>query len=125
MKAWFLRAAFFGVPLLVLGLSILALHSGSILKRPLGSDDDVPTAMNRLSDLALADQWDEADRAYEDLEKAWEQVKGRTRLSLGAEEVGIFDLELAGLHGAVESRDPTEVRIALRRLMGLWDDLGS
>lgn len=125
MKGWFLRAAFFGLPLLFLATAIFVLNAGPILKRPFNGTDDVPKAMNRVSDSSLAGRWEEADQAFEELDTAWNQIRNRIRLSLGAEEIGIFDLELGGLQGAVEARDPTEVRIALRRIMGLWEDLGS
>ena len=52
-----------------------------------------------------------ADAAH-GLSEAWRRVRGRVRLTSTLEEVETFDLELAGLRGALETGDAGLARIA-------------
>lgn len=125
MKAWTLRIIYFGIPLLVLAVSVLAMTTGPVLMRPRGAGDDVEARLDAVSAMALAERWDEAGAAVQALEGAWDQVRGRMRFTLASSEVEDFDMGLAELQGAVDARDQTQVRIAHRRLTALWQDLGS
>lgn len=125
MKVWLLRTLYFGIPAVVLLVSIVAMNAGPILKRPVGGERSVPAHMARISELALTDRWAEAGEAGRELERTWEDVKGRVRFTSTIDDMEIFDLELAALIGAIEARDQSQLRIAHRRLQALWNDLGS
>lgn len=124
MKAPWLKIAFYGLPALVLTLSILFFNSAGFLKRPLTGTDDVPKTMEAVAEYALTDRWDEANRSVTDLLRAWEQVKRRIALIEPKELVGEIDLELAEMRAAVEAEDADQVRMKQRRLEVLWEDLG-
>lgn len=125
MQSRFLRWVYFGLPVLILALTVLSMNSGTILKRPFDSGDQVEARIQLVLDLAAADRWDEAGTAMEQVHQAWQRVKRRIHFTAATEELELFDLELAGLRGAVEGSDTNQVRIAVRRLMALWADLGS
>lgn len=125
MKAWYLRTIYFGLPILVLALSVLSMNSGTILKRPMGDDDQVEARIQSVMDLAAAGRWQEANSAIDQALRSWQKVKGRIHFTSATDEIELFDLELAGLRGAVEGSDANQVRMAVRRLMALWEDLGS
>jgi hypothetical protein len=124
MKAWLLRVAFFGIPVLILAFTIAAFTTGSLFMRPMGGSDDLPAKLELVSALSGDARWEEAGATLGDLTHHWEQVRRRIRFSAAVEEIEEFDLELAGLRGAVEARDEAQVQIAFRRLQALWRDLG-
>lgn len=122
MKGGLLRVLYYGIPTVILALTLLALNSGPLLLRPTGDGDDVKARLEAVSSLAQSERWQEAEEAVQELERAWERVRARTSFMLDVTEVEMFDLELAGLRGAVDARDLAEVRIAHRRLTALWND---
>jgi hypothetical protein len=125
MKAWLLKALYFGLPALLLAATVLVLNTGTIMKRPMSQDDNVPDNLQALLSLAVNQEWDEARSTVEHIHRAWNKVRGRVHITSTTDEIELFDLELAGLQGAVEGSDATQVRMAVRRLTALWDDLGS
>ena len=125
VRAWYFRTIYFGLPILILAVSVLGMNSGTILKRPMGNDDRVEASIQSVMDLAAAGRWSEASTAMEQAHSSWRKVKGRIHFTSATDEIELFDLELAGLQGAVEGGDTNQVRIAVRRLMALWEDLGS
>lgn len=125
VKAWLFRMLYYGLPTLFLVGCVLALNSGPMLKRPLGSEDDVQAQLQQVAELALSGRWEEAGKAGEGLAQSWERVKRRVRFTSTTDEVEIFDLLLAELQAGVDGQDQSLVRSAHRRLMALWEDLGS
>lgn len=125
MKQGLLRVLYYAIPTVILVLTLLVLNAGPLLLRPMGDGDNVKARLEEVSSLALSDRWQEAEAAVQELERAWERVRARARFTLDESDIKAFDLELAGLRGAVDARDQAEVRIAHRRLMALWSDLGS
>lgn len=125
MKGRLLRLIYYGLPVLVVAASVLALNSGILLKRPSGEHDDVAGHLRVLLDHAEAQRWEAAEDAARKAGEAWLRMRGRIHLTSARDEVETFDLELAGLQGALESGDRSQARIAARRLLALWEDIGS
>lgn len=125
MKALFLKVVYYGLPTLALTAIVLSLLSGSVLKRPLNGDDDVVGRLDSVVALALSDRWEDAAAKAEDVHRAWAQVRGRIYLTSATDDMEIFDISLGELLGAIEGHDPVQVRISHRRLLALWEDLGS
>lgn len=125
MRGRLLRILYYGLPALIVAVSVLALNSGTFLKRPLGSHDDVAAHLRQLLDHTEGERWEDAGGAVYGLSEAWRRVRGRVRLTSTLEEVETFDLELAGLRGALETGDAALARISAHRLLALWEDLGS
>lgn len=125
MKAWVFRILFYGIPALVLAASITAMNMGTVLKRPMGDGDNFESKLHMVSELTQAKKWEEAEVAVQELNSAWDKVRGRVRFMSDSGEIENLDQELAGLMGAVEARSEEQVRIAHRRLIAMWNDLAS
>ncbi|BAD42252.1 DUF4363 family protein [Symbiobacterium thermophilum] len=125
MRSRLLRLIYYGLPALVVAVSVLALNSGILLKRPSGEHDDVAGHLRLLLHHADTQRWEEARDAARKAGEAWLRMRGRIHLTSARDEVETFDLELAGLRGALETGDPVQARIAVHRLLALWEDLGS
>lgn len=125
MKSRLFQLIYYGLPALFVAVSALALNSGTFLKRPFGAHDDIAAHLEQLLSHTEEQRWEDAGATVRQLGEAWRHVRGRVRLSSAFEEVEAFDLELAGLQGALESGDASQTRIAVRRLLALWEDIGS
>lgn len=123
MKATFLRLLYFGIPALVIALSIAALNAGPILKRPAGTQDNVVAALDQLSDHVTAGRWTEAAAAGAALDGAWQRVRQRVHLVAGESELRFFELSLAELQGAVAARAPAQFQVARRKVLTMWHNL--
>src|SRR5690554_1185712 len=93
------------IPIVVLILFILIMHSGNILKRPLGQDDDIPQSINNMIEVVNNDSWEEASNRLKDLEKAWDKVVRRVQFGAERDEINKFYTCLARLQGAVMAKD--------------------
>lgn len=124
MKAWMMKALFYGLPMLVLVVSVLVFNAGGVLKKPLGKGDNVSLQLSHASALALDGKWDEAREAWLQLHTAWESVRKRIILTSDIDEMLTFDQLVAELQGAIESKDDTQVRIAARKMEAIWGELG-
>lgn len=125
MKGRLLKAIYYGLPALIVAASVLTLNSGSLLKRPFGAHDDVPGHLQQLLSHTDGQRWEEAAEVERRVSEAWQRIRGRVRLTSTLDEVETFDLELAELRGALETGDAGQTRIAVYRLLALWEDLGS
>ncbi|HYF92027.1 MAG TPA: hypothetical protein VD969_07250 [Symbiobacteriaceae bacterium] len=125
MKGWLLKFLYYALPTLAMAVIVLSMNTGPVLKRPLGSHDDLPAQLEQVAALALSGRWEEAGRAEMRLAQTWARVKGRVSFTSTTDEIEIFDLLLAELQAAVDGRDHLLVRSAHLRLKSLWEDLGS
>ena len=60
MRSRLLRLIYYGLPALVVAVSVLALNSGILLKRPSGEHDDVAGHLRLLLHHADTQRWEEA-----------------------------------------------------------------
>ncbi|MGE5675624.1 MAG: DUF4363 family protein [Mycobacterium leprae] len=125
MRKWLYRLLYFGVPVVVLALTVVIMNTGPVLKRPMGQNDDVEAKLSAVAELAVTGQWQDATATMEELNAAWHKVRERVRFHSEDREIEALDLEMAQLQGAVEGHSQADVRIATRRLQALWDDLAS
>lgn len=124
MRALVLKAIYLGLPAVLVVLSIAALNSGQILKRPLTGSDDFHGELEIVVNHALAERWLEAEASVDRVERAWAQVKPRVTFTSAAELIADIDLELAELRAAIEDEDTGDVRVRKRRLDVLWRLVG-
>lgn len=118
------QVVYIGLPVVIVVATVLLFNTGGLLKRSFGDGDDVAGGLNQLLSLAQQRDWDRAHATAEDLSRAWQRVRGRIYLTSTADEIEWFDLELAGLRGALDTGDEAQASIAVRRLLALWEDLG-
>jgi hypothetical protein len=108
----------------IVAISVLLLVMTPWLKRPMGSADHVIPQLTQVAELARTNRWPEAEASIVPLRKAWQIVAKRLAYGASADELHNFSLDLAGLQGAVEARDSTQVRLTYRRLLSAWEEIG-
>ncbi|WP_374711496.1 DUF4363 family protein [Symbiobacterium terraclitae] len=124
MNARMRQLIYIGLPVVIVTVTVLLFNMGGILKRSFGADDDVAGRLNQLLSLTQQRDWDRAHTTIDDVSQAWQRVRGRIHITSTTDEIELFDLELAGLRGAVDTRDEVQANIAVRRLIALWEDIG-
>lgn len=69
------------IPVATLVLFITIMLSGNYLKQPLGTEDNVPEAIEGIIKNVMQDNWGEVETETENLEAAWKKVVGRSNLA--------------------------------------------
>lgn len=113
------------IPIAVLIIFILLMHSGSILKKPLGEDDDIPQSINDMIEVVNNESWQEADNELNDLIKAWDKVVRRVQFGSERDEINKFTTCLARLQGAVKAEDKASALMELYEAYNHWNELGN
>ena len=60
------------IPIFILIIFICIMHSGHILKKPIGKNDDIIQSINDMIEMVNDDSWDEAD--INKFKQAWDKV---------------------------------------------------
>lgn len=112
------------IPTLVMLLFALLLNTGDLLKRPLGTHDDIPGGMERLEAALEAADWSGAEGARAELGAAMDRVRPRIELAAELSELNRFYEVLALLRGAIRARDRSASHQHLALLRLIYEDLG-
>ncbi|HHU48722.1 MAG: DUF4363 family protein [Caldicoprobacterales bacterium] len=112
------------IPVATLVLFITIMLSGNYLKQPLGTEDNVPEAIEGIIKNVMQDNWGEVETETENLEAAWKKVVGRIQFSLERDEINYFTTNLARLQGAILARDKSSALIELKEAYNHWENLG-
>ncbi|HHU72397.1 MAG TPA: DUF4363 family protein [Clostridiales bacterium] len=112
------------IPIVTLALFICIMLSGSILKRPLGKDDDVPQAIENLIQKINNDDWDKVNSEIDNLEKAWKKVIHRVQFSLERDEINDLSMNIARLRGAALAEDKGNSLTELLEAYNHWKEMG-
>lgn len=112
------------IPIVTLALFICIMLSGSILKKPLGKNDDVPQAIENILQDINQDNWMEANKDIELLEKAWKKVIRRIQFSAERDEINYVSTSIARLRGAALVEDKANSVIELKEAYHHWRTIG-
>lgn len=112
------------IPIFTIALFVLIMLSGSILKNPLGKDDDIPGAIQIIIQDIQSENWESANANTEILSNTWEKIVKRVQFSSERDEINSFDLSMAQLRGAIMAQDKSSSFIALNEAYEQWDGLG-
>jgi hypothetical protein len=113
------------IPIVTLVLFILVMLSGNILKMPLGTDDNIPEAINDIVQKVQQDKWDEVSSKTEELAAIWKKIVFRVQFSSERDEINFFSTNIARLQGAVLAKDKTNALMELQEAYDHWAELGN
>ena len=112
------------IPIFILIIFICIMHSGHILKKPIGKNDDIIQSINDMIEMVNDDSWDEADSKLKDLNKAWDKVLKRAQFASERDEINSFSTCIARLRGAVMAKDKSAALMELYEADNHWRELG-
>ncbi len=93
------------IPISILIIFIIVMQSGSLLKRPIGNEDDIPQSIFSLIEEVQNENWDEVQKKAEKLDETWNKVVKRIQFSSERDEINYFYTSLARLKGAIMAED--------------------
>lgn len=102
----------------------LIMLSGNILKKPLGSDDDIPGAIENMLEAVENGAWNDASEEIGSLESAWNKVLKRIQFGSERDEINQLSKSIARLKGALEARDKSGSLMELYEAYMHWENLG-
>jgi len=112
------------IPIVTLICFVLIMLSGSILKKPLGKDDNIPESIQLIIKDVESENWKDANDKTENLSKVWTKVVKRIQFSSERDEINSFDASIARLRGAIMAKDKSASFIELNEAYEHWDGLG-
>lgn len=113
------------IPIVTLLLFIFIMHSGSILKKPLGEEDDIPLSINNIIEAVNNESWDEVDSKFQSLENAWDKVLFRVQFGSERDRIDKLTTSIARLKGALIAEDKASAMMELYEIYNHWEGLGS
>jgi len=112
------------IPILTLVLFVLIMLSGTILKQPLGKDDNIPESIQLIIRDIDLENWEAADKKAEDLSNSWEKIVERVQFSSERNQIDSFDISIARLRGAIIAKDKSSSYAELNEAYKHWENLG-
>lgn len=114
----------YATPIVLLLISVLIMHSGIFLKKPMHGNDDFQHYLNKVQTNVLEEQWNEAGINLQKLKNAWRQIINRIQFSVEKDEISRLSANLARMGGAMEAKDKGGVLIEVGEAREFWDELG-
>lgn len=93
------------IPFLVIIIFAVLLNSGSILKKPLGQDDDVVRQLGIIKQAVLAEKWEEATIKTNELERIWQRITFRAQFSVEKDGILGFEKSLYRLKSFIDAKN--------------------
>lgn len=112
------------IPIVTLALFVLIMLSGTILKQPLGTDDNIPESIQLIIKDIELENWDGANKKAEDLSNVWKKIVNRVQFSSERNQIDSFDISIARLRGAIIAKDKSSSYAELNEAYKHWENLG-
>lgn len=112
------------IPIVTLILFVLVMISGDFLKQSLGVNDNIPQAIERVTQDVNNENWEAADKNTDYLSSAWEKVVKRVQFSSERNEINDFLINIARLRGAIQAQDKSSGLQELSEAYAHWRFLG-
>jgi hypothetical protein len=111
-------------PILMILLFIAIMASGSLLKKPFGTQDRLLESVQTLEKQVEGKQWTAAKSQIDYAMQAWERIVDRIQFSVERET--IYDIlgTLARIKGGVAAEDDKAIMEEIYYFYVLWDNLG-
>ncbi|HLN64043.1 MAG TPA: DUF4363 family protein [Symbiobacteriaceae bacterium] len=100
------------------------MNSGTLLKRPMGSNDDLEGQLHQIEQATLAGDWVQAGAAWEQAHTAFDKVERRIEVIAERDELQHFYTELHRLRGAIQAEERVTVLSQVAMLKSLFDEFG-
>ena len=113
------------IPILTIAIFVAIMFSGNLLKYPMGKDSNLPKAIKTLESDILSEDWEGAQKSFEEMEKVWKKLEKRIQLSEERDEMNYLSVCIARIKGALSVRDRQGAIIELNEAYEHWQNLGS
>lgn len=114
----------YAVPILILLIFMLIMHSGLFLKEPLNQTDDFADYLDAVQDHVMAEQWAQAAANLRHLKNAWRQIINRVQFSVEKDEITRLSANLARMGGAITAQDQGGAMVEIGEAREFWYELG-
>lgn len=115
---------FIFIPVFLIGIFILSMTTGILLKKPFLGHDDVLHHVHVLKEDVRNEQWDKAEDHLIKAKKAWKTVSKRIQFSSEREEMRLISRIFVRIHGFIEAREKGSILAEIAEIEYLWDELG-
>ncbi|MBK5239656.1 DUF4363 family protein [Clostridium sp.] len=113
----------YSIPIITLTLFVLIMLSGSYLKKPRNSSEDV-IAYTQISIEHVKDEkWDMLNQDITSIDSAWKKIIPRIQFSVERDEIYNISLNIARLRASIASEDKVSTMVALYEIIEDWDEL--
>ncbi|MCE5220932.1 MAG: DUF4363 family protein [Clostridium sp.] len=113
------------IPIVTLAFFILIMLTSSILKGPLGKDDNIPKSIELIIQDIDSENWEEANNKTEKLSNTWEKIIKRVQFSSERDEINSFSTNIARLRGTIMAKDKSSSFAELNEAYDHWKELGN
>ncbi len=117
------KIIFYLLPVALLGLFVAIMLSGSYLKQPFGTDDNVPGQISLVKNYVRNADWENAQKEQNNLEMAWEKIIPRIQFSMERDEINQLDISLARAKAAITAKDKAGALMELEEAARHWHNL--
>ena len=111
-------------PVAAIILFVCIMLSGSLLKKPLNHNDDIPMKLENIIDDINRGAWDDADAEVENLNKVWKKVIVRIQFSSERDEINYLSVNIARLRGGIQAKDKSGALMEAYEAKEHWKSLG-
>lgn len=112
------------IPIILLGLFILAMTTGGLLKKPMSDEDDLISFIEKTEKEVLNQDWEKASTHLDDAKKAWKKVVMRIQFSAERDEINELHKTLDRTKGFIEAKDKGGAMGELAEARNIWKELG-
>ena len=118
------KAVLISIPVLLLGIFIAIMVSGTILKKPMSKKDNMPGYLELVALDIKSENWDKAMEDTKELENAWNRVVKRIQFSSEIDQIIPISINIARIKGAIESRNNSIGLVELSEAYTRWEEIG-
>lgn len=112
------------IPIISLGIFILAMTTGGLLKKPMSDEDDLISFIEKTEKEVLNQDWKKASTHLSDAKKAWKKVVRRIQFSAERDEINELHKTLDRTRGFIEAKDKGGAMAELAEARNIWKELG-
>jgi hypothetical protein len=113
----------YSIPIIALAVFVLIMLSGSYLKKPRNSSEDV-IAFTQISIVhAKAEKWDMLKDDVTSISTAWNKIIPRIQFSVERDEIYNINLNISRLRGSIASQDKSSTLMELYEIIENWNEL--
>lgn len=114
----------FILPVLFVVISILIMTSGSLLKEPLGTEDQLYQAIVSIEKAVNQGKWDVADEKIGYAVHAWDKVVNRIQFGVERNYLNEISDSLSRMRGNIKAEDKPGVLADIYLFYDYWESLG-
>lgn len=108
---------------ILLGIFILIMNSGGLLKKPFGDQDDVETLLQNINEDIVNSDWEKGLEDIDKLKSAWDKVSKRVQFSVERDDLMGVELSIARLNGSIRGENKDQSLIGYEELKFYWNNL--